>query len=69
MSAFCETVQSNSASAQSGGVRTFWSATESTVAADNAHIEETTANILAAKRGGNARAPKDASKFLDWLNK
>jgi hypothetical protein len=30
---------------------------------------DTVAKILAAKDGRNARAPKDAKAFLDWLNK
>jgi hypothetical protein len=32
-------------------------------------IADTTSKILAAKNGRNASAPKDAKKFLDWLNR
>lgn len=36
---------------------------------DADRIADTTRKILAAKNGKNASAPKDAKKFLEWLNR
>ena len=67
---FVEMVQCVSASAHNGNVCTFWSNKSFLTTIDNAAtIEQSEQNILSAKRGKNARAPKNAAKFLDWLNK
>jgi hypothetical protein len=69
MTAFFEAVLLSTSPGSGIGAGIVWSGETQT--ADNAspYVESTVNKILAAKNGKNARAPKDADGFLDWLNR
>jgi D-arabinose 5-phosphate isomerase GutQ len=69
MTAFFEAVFQSTSPSSSLGAGIVWSGETQT--ADNAspYVQSTVNKIIAAKKGKDAHAPKDADEFLDWLNR